>query len=214
MGEIVTGQHGNRRQAFAIWAATAITVATWACISITHAADPAFVGVLAFAVEDEGAQVLGLTPEVRQKLADLIARREQEALNLVMEIKDLSATERQARLSRFAADSEQLARGLLTRPWGTETTRLSADALIDHRFDEARDRPVVEHVAAVAEERGLPMAQVALAWVMSNPVVAAPIAGATKPEHIDDAVAAVDVELSHEETTLLESAYTPRDNMF
>ncbi len=107
-----------------------------------------------------------------------------------------------------------LARGLLTRPWGTETTRLSADALIDHRFDEARDRPVVEHVAAVAEQRGLPMAQVALAWVMRNPVVAAPIAGATKAAHIEDAVAAVDVDLSDEEAALLESAYTPRDNMF
>ncbi len=107
-----------------------------------------------------------------------------------------------------------LARGLLTRPWGTETTRLSADALIDHRFDEARDRPVVEHVATVAEQRGLPMAQVALAWVMRNPVVAAPIAGATRAAHIEDAVAAVDVELSDEEAALLESAYTPRDNMF
>ena len=107
-----------------------------------------------------------------------------------------------------------LARGLLTRPWGTETTRRSADALIDHRFDEARDRPVVERVAEVAAARGLPMAQVALAWVMSNPVVASPIAGATKAKHVEDAVAALEVELSAEEKALLEEPYTPRDNMF
>ena len=58
------------------------------------------------------------------------------------------------------------------------------------------------------------MAQIALAWVMANPVVAAPIAGATKVEHIEDAVAAVDVNLSDEEKALLEAPYTPRDNLF
>ena len=58
------------------------------------------------------------------------------------------------------------------------------------------------------------MAQVALAWVMANPVVAAPIAGATKIKHIEDAVAAVDVDLSDEEKALLEEPYTPRDNAF
>ncbi|MEM9464929.1 MAG: aldo/keto reductase [Actinomycetota bacterium] len=107
-----------------------------------------------------------------------------------------------------------LARGLLTRPWGTETARRSADALIERRFDEARDRPVVERVAEVAAARGVPMAQVALAWVLSNPVVAAPIAGATKAHHIDDAVAAVELDLTDEEKALLEAPYTPRDNMF
>lgn len=107
-----------------------------------------------------------------------------------------------------------LARGLLTRPWGTETARRQSDPNIDRRFTEARDRPIVERVAEVAEARGLPMAQVALAWVMANPVVAAPIAGATKLKHIEDAVAAVDVTLSDEEKALLEEPYTPRDNAF
>ena len=107
-----------------------------------------------------------------------------------------------------------LARGLLTRPWGTETVRRQSDPNIDRRFTEDRDRPIVERVAEVADARGLPMAQVALAWVMANPVVAAPIAGATKITHIEDAVAAVDVDLSDEEKALLEEPYTPRDNAF
>ena len=107
-----------------------------------------------------------------------------------------------------------LARGLLTRPWGIETVRRSRDPNIDRRFSEDRDRPIVERVAEVADARGLPMAQIALAWVMANPVVAAPIAGATKVEHIEDAVAAVDVNLSDEEKALLEAPYTPRDNLF
>ena len=107
-----------------------------------------------------------------------------------------------------------LARGLLTRPWGIETVRRSRDPNIDRRFSEDRDRPIVERVAEVADARGLPMAQIALAWVMANPVVAAPIAGATKVEHIEDAVAAVDVNLSDEEKALLEAPYTPRGNLF
>ena len=107
-----------------------------------------------------------------------------------------------------------LARGLLTRPWGTDTVRRQRDPNIDRRFSEDRDRPIVERVAEVADARGLPMAQIALAWVMANPVVAAPIAGATRVEYIEDAVAAVDVELSEEEKALLEAPYTPRDNLF
>ncbi len=107
-----------------------------------------------------------------------------------------------------------LARGLLTRPWGTETVRCHSDPNIDRRFAEERDRPIVERVGEVADARGLPMAQIALAWVLANPVVAAPIAGATKIQHIEDAVAAVDVELSDDEKALLEERYTPRANAF
>ena len=62
----------------------------------------------------------------------------------------------------------------------------------------------------VAETRGVPMAQVALAWVLRNPVVAAPIVGATKPHHLPDAVAALDIQLSDEEIGTLEEPYTPR----
>jgi 1-deoxyxylulose-5-phosphate synthase len=63
----------------------------------------------------------------------------------------------------------------------------------------------------VAAARGISMAQVALAWVLKNPVVTAPIVGATKPLHLADAVAAVDVHLTDEEIAILEAPYTPRE---
>lgn len=107
-----------------------------------------------------------------------------------------------------------LARGLLTRPWDQTTTRSSSDALIDARYDAARDRPIVERVAQVAQAKGVSMAQVAMAWVLRNPVVAAPIVGVTKMHHLDEAVAALDVELDDDEVTQLEALYTPRDNQF
>jgi aryl-alcohol dehydrogenase (NADP+) len=66
-----------------------------------------------------------------------------------------------------------------------------------------------EQMMKVAESRGVPPAQIALAWVLSNPVVTAPIIGATRPQHIDDAVAALDIELTGDERTALEKHYTP-----
>ena len=72
------------------------------------------------------------------------------------------------------------------------------------------DQPIVEAVEAVAEERGVSMAQIAMAWVLRNPVVAAPIVGATKPHHLADAVAALDVKLSDEEVRRLEEPYVPQ----
>ncbi len=107
-----------------------------------------------------------------------------------------------------------LGRGLLTRTWGSTTTRTESDGLIDRRFEESQDRPIVEAVAQVATARGVPMAQVALAWVLANPAVAAPIVGVGKQRHIADAVAAVDVELTSEELAILEAPYTPRANLF
>jgi aryl-alcohol dehydrogenase (NADP+) len=71
------------------------------------------------------------------------------------------------------------------------------------------DRVIVERVAEVAEKRGVPRAQVALAWLLSNPTVTAPIVGATKVGHLDDAVAAVDLELDATETAPLEEPYQP-----
>jgi aryl-alcohol dehydrogenase-like predicted oxidoreductase len=68
---------------------------------------------------------------------------------------------------------------------------------------------VVDAVAAVAAGRGVPMAQVALAWVLSKPEVSAPIVGATKPEHLDDAIAAVELVLSEDEIARLEAPYVP-----
>ena len=67
----------------------------------------------------------------------------------------------------------------------------------------------METVAAVAERRGVPRAQVALAWLLHQPAVTAPIVGVTKPQHLSDAVAAVDLELSDDELTELGSGYTP-----
>ncbi|MCU1674735.1 MAG: yajO [Frankiales bacterium] len=101
-----------------------------------------------------------------------------------------------------------LARGRLTRPWDEATERSETDQFGKSLYAEA-DRAVVERVAEVAAERGVPAAQVALAWVARNPVVTAPIVGATKPHHLDDAVASVDLELSAEEVIRLEEPYVP-----
>jgi 1-deoxyxylulose-5-phosphate synthase len=68
----------------------------------------------------------------------------------------------------------------------------------------------VDAVQKAADGRGIPMAQVALAWVLKNPVVTAPIVGATKPHHLADAAAAVQVNLSDDEVRALEEPYTPR----
>ena len=103
-----------------------------------------------------------------------------------------------------------LARGRLTRDWDATTARSETDEFGKTLYDtSASDRSIVEAVAGVAAERGLPRAQIALAWLFSKPWVTAPIVGATKPEHIDDAVAAVDLALSTEEIASLEAPYTP-----
>jgi 1-deoxyxylulose-5-phosphate synthase len=101
-----------------------------------------------------------------------------------------------------------LAKGRLARPWGERTQRSDTDP-IGRRFFGDADRPIAEAVQRVAEARGIPMAQVALAWVLKNPVVAAPIVGATKPHHLPDAVAALDVQLGDDEIRTLEEPYTP-----
>jgi aryl-alcohol dehydrogenase-like predicted oxidoreductase len=104
-----------------------------------------------------------------------------------------------------------LARGRLTRDWGEATNRSERDALGARLYNESTDRQIVERVTEVAGDRGVPRAQVALAWMLSKQVVTAPIIGATKPHHLDDAIAAVDVELSPEEIKRLEEPYAPHD---
>lgn len=101
-----------------------------------------------------------------------------------------------------------LARGKLTRDWDATTTRSETDEFGTTLYRD-EDRSIAEAVADVAANRGVPRAQVALAWVAHNPVVTAPIIGATKPGHISDAVAALDVVLSAEECQQLEAAYEP-----
>jgi aryl-alcohol dehydrogenase-like predicted oxidoreductase len=102
-----------------------------------------------------------------------------------------------------------LAKGRLARPWGDRTQRSENDAMGQRYVDDA-NVPIVAAVQQVAEARGISMAQVALAWVMKNPVVAAPIVGPTKEHHLADAVAALDVELTDEEIAALEAPYTVR----
>jgi aryl-alcohol dehydrogenase-like predicted oxidoreductase len=105
-----------------------------------------------------------------------------------------------------------LARGRLTRAWQSETTKRSETdqfgKAIYSKTDEA-DRKVVDRLGELAERRGVPRATLALAWMLSKPVVTAPIVGATKPNHLDDAVAALAVKLTAEEITALEEPYVP-----
>ena len=102
-----------------------------------------------------------------------------------------------------------LARGRLTRDWDESTARSETDAFGSKLYDERSDRAIVERVAEIAQQRGVSRAQVALAWVLAKPVVTAPIVGVTKDHHLDDAVAAVDLQLSDEEIARLEEPYTP-----
>jgi aryl-alcohol dehydrogenase-like predicted oxidoreductase len=102
-----------------------------------------------------------------------------------------------------------LAKGRLTRPWGTQTSRSSTDA-VAKSFDLDVDQPVVEAVQRVADQRGVPMAHVALAWVLAKPVVSTALVGATKPHHLVDAVAALDLQLSEEEIATMEAPYSPQ----
>lgn len=104
-----------------------------------------------------------------------------------------------------------LARGRLTRDWGETTHRLETDKFGQslYRHAEAADRAVVEHVAQLAAQRGVPRAQLALAWVLHQPAVTAPIIGASRLGHLDDAVAALALKLSDEEIHSLQAPYVP-----
>ncbi len=101
-----------------------------------------------------------------------------------------------------------LARGRLTRDWDAETARTETDEFGATLY-AASDRAVVETVARVAERRGVARAQVALAWLLAQPVVTSPIIGVTKPHHLDDALAAVELELTPDEVDELGADYEP-----
>jgi aryl-alcohol dehydrogenase-like predicted oxidoreductase len=105
-----------------------------------------------------------------------------------------------------------LARGRLTRAWQAESTKRSETDRFGNTMysrTEEDDKKVVDRVGEIAEKRGVSRAQVALAWVLSKPVVTAPIVGATKPNHLEDAVAALSVKLTSEEIAALEEPYRP-----
>ena len=130
---------------------------------------------------------------------------------------NLLQREEEREMHPFCADSgvgvipwSPLARGTLTRPWGQETARSGTDEFGKSLY-QPQDRDVVEAVAQVADARGVPMAQVALAWALSKDVVDAPIVGATKAHHLSDAVAAVDLHLTEDEIAALEAPYVVHD---
>jgi aryl-alcohol dehydrogenase-like predicted oxidoreductase len=106
-----------------------------------------------------------------------------------------------------------LARGLLARPRAASesrtTTRAGTDTYADEMYTDRVDWAIVDAVQRVAEARGVSMAQVALAWLLSRPAVTAPIIGATKLAQLEDAVAALELALSPEECATLEAPYTP-----
>ncbi len=104
-----------------------------------------------------------------------------------------------------------LARGLLTRPAEARTQRRESDHVFKRLYDdtEEADRRVIGRVGEVAERLGRPRAQVALAWLLSKPIVTAPIIGASKPNHLDDAIAALSLELPAEDIASLEEPYIP-----
>ena len=104
-----------------------------------------------------------------------------------------------------------MARGRLARPWDTHTARTETDAYGQTLYNASQeaDRRVVDAVQHVAQRLGVPMARVALAWVLRKPGVCAPIVGATKIEQLDEAAAAVSLKLSDEEVAELESPYVP-----
>lgn len=108
-----------------------------------------------------------------------------------------------------------LARGRLARPWGEETVRLNTDKFGSTMYGstEDADRRVVEAVGKVAAARGVPYAQVSLAWMLTKPFITSPIVGATKPHHLADAVASLDLKLTPAEIEALEAPYIPHPTL-
>ncbi|MFD1713402.1 aldo/keto reductase [Amnibacterium flavum] len=136
----------------------------------------------------------------------------QDQYNLIMR-------EEEREMLPFCADQgigvipwSPLARGKLTRDWDAETSRSQTDEFGKTIYTQAveADRKVVATVAEIADERGVPRAQIALAWLLAQPAVTAPIVGATKPHHLADAVAAVDLVLTDDELARLTEHYVPR----
>ena len=104
-----------------------------------------------------------------------------------------------------------LARGVLTRKpeERNDTKRAQTDAFGKSLYTEDADMEIVKRVTEIAQKHGVPNAQVALAWMLTKPVITSPIIGASKPKHLEDAVAALSLKLSDEEIKTLEEPYKP-----
>src|SRR3954467_9242501 len=99
--------------------------------------------------------------------------------------------------------------GKVTRPWGTATKRATTDRYNKSMYDKDEAKGIVDAVEAVAKARNVPMAQVAMAWVLAQPDVTSPIVGVSKMSHLQDAVASVDLVLTPDEIAALEAPYRP-----
>ena len=104
-----------------------------------------------------------------------------------------------------------LARGVLTRPWGSETARSQGDKIQVSLYSgmSESDRAIVAAVERIAAARGVAMAQVALAWVLAQPDITAPIVGVSRLEQLEDALAALELTLTADELAELEAPYVP-----
>lgn len=102
--------------------------------------------------------------------------------------------------------------GKLTRSWGVSTKRATTDRYNKSMYDdpESTDRAVVDALEQLSRERGVPMAQLAMAWVLNKPEVTSPIVGVSKSSHLDDAIAATQLQLTADEIVALEAPYQPR----
>ena len=152
-----------------------------------------------FAKLQTAALVNGWTPFVAMQDQYNLLKREEEREMLPM----------CADLGVGVVPYSPLGKGRLTRPWGEQTSRAAVDE-VAKSFDSPADQPIIQAVEQVARDRGVPMAQVALAWVLRNPVVVAPIVGATKTHHLVDAVAALHLQLTDDEVRRLEQPYVPQ----
>ncbi|MET7745580.1 aldo/keto reductase [Streptomyces sp. NPDC005385] len=97
-------------------------------------------------------------------------------------------------------------KGRLARPFGEQSTRSRTDHVVQS-FDSPHDEPVINAVQQLAQTRGVTMAQIALAWVLRNPLVCAPLVGATQPHHLQQAVDALNAQMSDDEAATLEAPY-------
>ena len=157
-------------------------------------------GAWQFARANEVARANGWTPFVSMQNHLNLLYREEEREMLPLCIED----------GIGVIPWSPLARGRLTRDPEETTARQQTDTFGATLYDsDGADRAVIEAVAQVAAARGVPRAQVALAWVAQKPGVTGPIVGASKPAHLDDAVAALSLNLSQEEITMLEAPYVP-----